>query len=67
MTAGRTLVMQSLLRDSKSCITEGHVCFLYLQIREELSRSLNDTMMKNYNYDAHLTTAIDDMQQRVII
>lgn len=35
-------------------------------IREELSRSLNDTMMKNYNYDAHLTAAIDDMQQRFL-
>ncbi|KAK3103488.1 hypothetical protein FSP39_019586 [Pinctada imbricata] len=33
-------------------------------IKEELTRSLNSTMMKNYKFDAEITKAIDEMQTK---
>ena len=43
-----------------------HFLFYFLfQIKEELSRNLNSTMMNNYNYDLIITKAIDDMQKEV--
>ena len=38
---------------------------MHLQIREELTRNLNKTMMENYRYDTTITQAIDDMQIEV--
>ena len=35
------------------------------QIREELTRNLNKTMMENYNFDSKITMAVDEMQIEV--
>ena len=37
----------------------------FLQVREELTRSLNNTMLQNYKFDTEKTLAIDDMQMTV--
>ena len=49
----------------KNEIINVHIKHFLFQIKEELSRNLNSTMMNNYNYDLIITKAIDDMQKEV--
>ena len=36
-----------------------------LQIRAELMRNMNETLMKRYGLELHITRAVDQMQQEV--
>lgn len=43
----------------------GVIAYMYeAALHDELSRSLNDTMLQNYHKDADMTEAIDDLQQK---
>ena len=65
LKGGCTGSSESTLVKIPHCWKSHVTAHMHLQIREELTRNLNKTMMENYRYDTTITQAIDDMQIEV--